>query len=410
MQLQDMRRKKSLACAICFLTMMPFSVSAQPDQARALVKELVSCHPQLQAARARVKSAEASIDEVEADRLPTFSVSGGGFVTDDGDDDIETSITATLPVLTFGRQDADEKVSQAKLKLSSAEYGKSVSDHVAQLIDLWVRREAANQRIKVYQNSLNTKQRFVGKISRQSAEGVISEADLRDARSEYVADLTEVEDLRLNLLAIETDILALSCDQKTLPFVKWESVPAGPDDVKVQTHPEYRVVTQQVLVAKQEIEEAKKRDNPTVSLQARTSVDNDDRDLNSRIGVAVDYDYKSFGRGLEAAVDQAIFNVREKENLLQNQNIKIQQDIYSNFQRVRQLQEKVIPAMETELRNFNSTLASAQRRYDAGRIPVRDVLSDINSVKQTRLDLVDAREQLQTIYSDLAFTIGLYAE
>ena len=385
------------------------TAGAQAPDISTLASELAQCHPQLVAARARVDGATASVDQVRADRLPTFSVSAGAFVNDDQSDDTQASLNATLPLITFGRQKANERVSAVRLALAEGEYSQSVAEHIEKLVDLWTARDADLQRIKIFEESLLAKQSFIDVIERRAEQGISSDAEFRDARTEYMADVTEVQNLRLQLLDVDADILALSCENVETRRVVWTTLPVQASDIIIENHPDYVVKQQQLALAEREADLASVGGNPTLQLEGRVAL-NSSQDLSSRIGLTVNYEYESFGRGRRAAVAQAHLQVREAENLLKFLRIDLGKQATSNFQRLEQFNNNIVPALQNELLNFQGAFESSQRLYEAGRMTVREVLSDINSVKQTRLDLADAQQQIWSIYNDLAYASGLYTK
>ena len=395
----------SLGLFCCWVS----TAGAQALDISTLASELAQCHPQLVAARARVDGARASVDLVRADRLPTFSVSAGAFVNDDQSDDTQASLNATLPLVTFGRQKANERVSAVRLALAEGEYSQSVAEHIEKLVDLWTARDADLQRITIFEESLLAKQSFIDVIERRAEQGISSDAELRDARTEYMADVTDVENLRLQLLDVEADILALSCENLETQRVVWTTLPVQASDIIIENHPDYVAKQQQLALAEREADLASVDGNPTLQLEGRVA-SNSSQDLSSRIGLRVNYEYESFGRGRRAAVAQADLQVREAENLLQFMRIDLGQQATSNFQRLEQFNNNIVPALQNELLNFQGAFESSQRLYEAGRMTVREVLSDINSVKQTRLDLADAQQQIWSIYNDLAYASGLYTK
>lgn len=382
---------------------------AQVPDISTLASELARCHPELVAARARVDGARASVDQARADRLPTFSVSAGAFVNDDQSDDTQASLNATLPLVTFGRQEASERVSAVRLALAEGEYSQSVAEHIEKLVGLWTARDADLQRIEIFEESLLAKQGFIEVIERRAQQGISSDAELRDARTEYIADITEVENLRLQLLDVEADILALSCENVEIRRVVWTTLPVQASDIIIENHPDYVVQQRQLVVAEREADLASVEGNPTLQLEGRVA-SNSSQDVSSRLGLTVSYEYESFGRGRRAAVAQADLQVREAENLLQFLRIDLGQQATSNFQRLGQFNNNIVPALQNELLNFQGAFDSSQRLYEAGRMTVREVLSDINSVKQTRLDLADAQQQIWSIYNDLAYASGIYTQ
>lgn len=373
-----------------------------------IVVNLSECHPELLSYRSRVLGAESAKDETRADRLPTFSISASSFADDNGGEDTQANLTATLPIATFGRQAINERVSEMRLKLVEAEYAQRIAEHMKELVGLWTKRVVTLRRIEIFEESLVSKQDFVDVIERRAEQGVSSDAELRDARSEYLADVTDVEDLRLQLLDVEAGITELSCDNVEILSVVWKDLPIQVADLKVESHPDLVLSRQRLKVAEGEAELSAVSRNPTLQLEGRVT-SNEFKDVSTRIGLSFDYEYENLGRSRKAENSQADMEVREAEYLFKAERRDIEQQLETSFQRLRQLNDKFVPALQDQLLNFRTAMDSSQRLYSAGRMTAREVLSDINSVKQTRLDLADTLSQSWSIYNDLAYASNIYA-
>jgi outer membrane protein TolC len=86
----------------------------------------------------------------------------------------------------------------------------------------------------------------------------------------------------------------------------------------------------------------------------------------------------------------------------------LQQQILADVQRSQNLASQVIPSIQQELLSYDGTLQSSIRRYEAGRLTIREVLSDINQIKQSRVQLAEARQQLENIHNSIAYGLGRY--
>jgi len=404
---------------LCQKTFQTFGISsflcligaaqAQAESAgiQRLISDLASCHPQLLAAASKVESAKVAIDETKSSRLPTFSVSTGSFLVDNGSEDTQTSLMATMPVITFGRQEARESISSAELQLSAKEYSKTVADHVEGLIDAWGRRDAIRQRLDIYDQSLSEKQKFVDIIRKRADAGISSDADRRDAKSEYVSDVTQTENLRLQLLDVEAEITLNSCENAQIERVVWENLPKEASELNPNDHPDFGVLNSQLNVAELKVRLTEVNDYPSLDLEAKTTL-NSGQDTTSRIGLSLNYEYKTFGRGRSTSIEKANLRVVELKNSLRFLTIDVEQELVANLKRIAQIKEQVLPAIQNEYLNYEDSLASSRRRYDAGRISVREVLSDINSVKQAKLDLLESQQKLSSLYNKIAYSLGVY--
>jgi len=378
------------------------------DASVVLSRTLSECNPQLVAQARRLDGARASADGVRSERLPSFSVSAGAFQNDDGSDDTQASITARVPVVTFGRQASNERLSAARVQLAEREYVQSVAEHVKKLVDLWAERASIESQIGIYQDIISEKQELVAVVERRSQQGLSSEAELRDARAEYVSDLTDLENLRLRLVSVESDIVVLGCDQISITRANVD----GPLESDLQAIGSS--LNPELMVSRAELDEARAQaayqevsDYPGLDLEARSSVD-DSGDTSSRIGLTISYEYSNFGRARRSDITEAEMSVREQENILRFLTTDLEQEVLADYQRSQQLTSQVIPSLQQELLSYEGTLQSSTRRYEAGMLTIREVLSDINQIKQSKIQLEEASQQLEQIHNAIAYALGRY--
>jgi len=378
------------------------------DASVVLSRTLSECNPQLVAQARRLDGARASADGVRSERLPSFSVSAGAFQNDDGSDDTQASITARVPVVTFGRQASNERLSAARVQLAEREYVQSVAEHVKKLVDLWAERASIESQIGIYQDIISEKQELVAVVERRSQQGLSSEAELRDARAEYVSDLTDLENLRLRLVSVESDIVVLGCDQISITRANVD----GPLESDLQAIGSS--LNPELMVSRAELDEARAQaayqevsDYPGLDLEARASVD-DSGDTSSRIGLTINYEYSNFGRARRSDITEAEMSVREQENILRFLTTDLEQEVLADYQRSQQLTSQVIPSLQQELLSYEGTLQSSTRRYEAGMLTIREVLSDINQIKQSKIQLEEASQQLEQIHNAIAYALGRY--
>ena len=396
---------------ILFPLVSPFEAEAsvESEALELLVASLTACHPELIAARTRVEIAESNIEQTRANRLPTFSVSAGAYVNDDQTDEGQVALNVTLPIVTFGRQNANEQLAHSQFELAEAQYERTSAQHIERLIESWITRNAILRRIQAFDESIEEKQALIATLENRTERGISSEAELRDAQAQYLSDVAEVENLRLQLIDIETNILSLTCDNDQNNYFTWSSLPIEATSLIIEAHPEYQVREAELFVAEREMDTAHANGNPTLQLEGRAAID-ESEEFSSRLGLSMNYEYESFGIGRRAEVTQAELSVREAENLLASLRIELESEVRSNFQRLDQLSGNIIPAYRSELLNLQGALSSSQRLYEAGRVSVRELLSDINGIRESHLNLIDAQEQVWTIYNDIAYASGLYTE
>ena len=378
------------------------------DTSLILARTLSECNPQLIAQARRLDGAQASADSVRSERLPSFSVSARAFQSEDDSDDTQSSITARVPVLTFGRQASNERLSAARVQLAEREYVQSVAKHLNDLVELWGERVSIESQIGIYQDIISQKKELAAVVDRRAKEGLSSEAELRDARVEYVSDLTDLESLRLRLVTVQSDIVVLGCEQLSVTRANVDGPPQSDlQAIFSSMNPELMVSRAELEVAKAKAAYQEVSDYPSLDLEARALVD-DSGGTSSRIGLTINYEYSNLGRARRSNITESEMSVREQENILSFLTTDLQQQILANVERSQNLASQVIPSIQQELLSYEGTLQSSIRRYEAGRLTIREVLSDINQIKQSKVQLAEARQQLENIHNAIAYGLGRY--
>lgn len=406
-----MKQKKTLQRSLAALSffLIPVEVFGQnADASLLLARTLADCSPQLIAQESKVDGARAAAEGVRSERMPSFSVSAGAFQNNGKSAESTSSITGRVPVVTFGRQSANEQLSAARVELAESDYFQSVAEHVRNLVELWIERDAIEAQISMYQDIITEKKKVVEVVERRSTQGLSSEAELRDAQSEYVSDVTALENLRLKLITIESDIVVFGCDDMSLGFA---SVVApqetDPKDLGMSLNPDLMVPRAELALTKAQVFFQARADVPGLDLEARASIDGQG-DTNSRVGLTVNYEYSNLGRAKKFDLVEAEMRVREQENTLKFLIIDGEQENFANYQSSQLLIDKIIPSTQQELLSYEKSLESSYRRYEAGKLTVRDVLSDINKILQSKTGLAEAEQQLQRNYNNLAYALGRY--
>ena len=214
--------------------------------------------------------------------------------------------------------------------------------------------------------------------------------------------------MHLRLIEIDADIIVLGCEQLS---VTQGNIP-GSRETDIQTigsslNPELMVSRAELDVARAEAAYEEVSDFPGLDLEARVSVD-DSGDTSSRIGLTINYEYNNFGRARLSNITESEMSVREQENLLRFLTTDLEQEVLADHQRSQLLTSQVIPSIQQELLSYEATLQSSIRRYEAGKLTIREVLSDINEIKQSKIAVEEALQQLEIFHNAIAYALGRY--
>ena len=378
----------------------------------SVISGLQKCNPKLLTAGNKVEASASKVDEVAALKLPTFSISAGGFKLDSGDNESSAYLEVSQPIYSFGKQKSLEAVASYELDLENAKYQQAVSDHISDLIANLIKREALVDEIFVLDEIIERKAEFVTIVERRAEQGLSSEADLREVRSEYLADKSMLAEKELELKNTDASLNSLSCeniefDGKILSLLLGFEFENG--EVSILKAPSYVVKNAELDLKLVEIDETRKSAMPTMLAKGRVGKNNTDKTLVSRIGISVDYQYEGLGRVRKAKISTAKIRAQEAQNALKTIKLELEQEAKSNQSRINIIRDELIPMMQSEVLLAEGKNASILRLYEATRASVREVVSNLNQLKTAKFSMIDATKRLREAHNFIGNSLGLYA-
>ena len=378
----------------------------------SVISGLQKCNPKLLTAGNKVEASASNVDEVAALKLPTFSISAGGFKLDSGDNESSAYLEVSQPIYSFGKQKSLEAVASYELDLENAKYQQAVSDHISDLIANLIKREALVDEIFVLDEIIERKAEFVTIVERRAEQGLSSEADLREVRSEYLADKSMLAEKELELKNTDASLNSLSCeniefDGKILSLLLGFEFENG--EVSILKAPSYVVKNAELDLKLVEIDETRKSAMPTMLAKGRVGKNNTDKTLVSRIGISVDYQYEGLGRVRKAKISTAKIRAQEAQNALKTIKLELEQEAKSNQSRINIIRDELIPMMQSEVLLAEGKNASILRLYEATRASVREVVSNLNQLKTAKFSMIDATKRLREAHNFIGNSLGLYA-
>ena len=377
-----------------------------------VISGLQKCNPKLLTAGNKVEASASKVDEVAALKLPTFSISAGGFKLDSGDNESSAYLEVSQPIYSFGKQKSLEAVASYELDLENVKYKQAVSDHISDLIANLIKREALVDEIFVLDEIIERKAEFVTIVERRAEQGLSSEADLREVRSEYLADKSMLAEKELELKNTDASLNSLSCeniefDGKILSLLLGFEFENG--EVSILKAPSYVVKNAELDLKLVEIDETRKSAMPTILAKGRVGKNNTDKTLVSRIGISVDYQYEGLGRVRKAKISTAKIRAQEAQNALKTIKLELEQEAKSNQSRINIIRDELIPMIQSEVLLAEGKNASILRLYEATRASVREVVSNLNQLKTAKFSMIDATKRLREAHNFIGNSLGLYA-
>ena len=367
--------------------------SAQGNDLSTALKAAVRLNPSVKSKIAELKSLGYKLDEAEAGRLPSFSISAQS--TYNNDDNYGVA-RGQVPIYSFGKISGSIKVAEQGIdvgKLSLLQVQRQlIEDTAAAYNSYW----GIKQRVIIAEDNVAEHNRFYQMISRRQEGGVASAADVRLALSRLLQAQAQLEQIKGAAAKARNELEALTqiaisadkpVDQALAVF------PAEQDPTKTAQDTDARV-----KVRMAELEQTKKEANLRKAERMPTLYARYDKYISPK------YDYSSdnkVGLYLEGSLDglgiigqkraaaaEAQIAVAE-ENLEDTRN-EIKRRV-ANLVTERGIQNNIISSYEQSTEEMEETLKSIIRQFDAGRKSWIDVLNFQRELTDMRHQLVQAR-------------------
>ena len=389
-----------LRCAVITTLVLFFNspseaASGQAGSVHALVRKLSVCHPRLQSSAVDSKQATIAAQQVEAERLPTFSISADGF-QQSGAAASGLQINIAVPIATFGVQSAREDLERARISLERRTHEENTVDHAYRYVDALIREEGLISRNNIIEQAIVEQQGFVEQMRRRQDAGSASEADLLEVEAS-LAQLTSQQNKNdLELLSLQAELYELQCpslDIERLDIELWNEI------LRYRGRPKHnaaiRTAEAKIVVAQKNLALEQISNRPTIKLEGSAAARSDSKKA-PRLGLTTNFEYQNIGRSLglqvkgrELQVEKAIFELEQVQD--------------ENFQRFNLVQGQMKLLEEVTLANqgrtnltLEATLASRRRLFDAGRISMNELLSAFDDLMRAKLELSQMETDLET--------------
>ena len=368
-------------------------VNVQGNDLSTALKAAVRLNPSAKSKIAELKSLGYKLDEAEAARLPSFSISAQSMYNND---DNYGLMRGQMPLYSFGKISGNIKVAEKGLdigKLSLLQVQRQlIEDTAAAYNSHW----GIKQRVAIAEANVAEHDRLYQMISRRQQGGVASAADVRLALSRLLQAQAQLDQVRGAAEKAHNELEALTqltISADTPIDQALAESPAGEDPVK-----KAQAIDARVKVRVAELELTKKVAVLRQAERMPTLYVRYDRYINPK------YDYSSDGEvglvlegsldGLgiigqkRAAAAQAQIAVAEEH--LEDTPNEIKRKV-TNLVTERGIQGNIVASYERSTEEMEETLKSIIRQFDAGRKSWIDVLNFQRELTDMRHQLVQAK-------------------
>ena len=392
-------------CVLTIFSLLPNSVTAGDLSVYGFIRTLKSCHPELRASALRVEMAGVSLQQVDAGRLPSFSVSADGF-TQSGQRTSQLQLTVTAPIATFGVLDAKKELEAARLELQRVSHSKEVRSHTERLISATISRFYLDEKIALLHEILELKGGLNEQMKRRLALGNASNADVLQVEASLAQNQARRNNLQNEVFIADQEIRTLKCTGMDVRQIVLDLQPI------IQTYNgvilrsvEFIEAERKVAVLQSELNLERLSNRPTLQLEGSAALNNNGHTA-PRVGISTTFEYQNLGRSQS-------FRMRDKDLKLQEAVLNVAKVQQEQEQRLVIIEEQLmfltaqaLPQRQASILNLEEQLASSQRLFDGGRITMNELLSSYDELSTAKIDLVEMRKQTDLLQLEKFFLIG----
>ena len=367
--------------------------SAQGNDLSTALQAAVRLNPSVKSKIAELKSLGYKLDEAEAGRLPSFSISAQSMYNNDDNYGVARG---QVPIYSFGKINGSIKVAEQGIdvgRLSLLQVQRQlIEDTAAAYNSYW----GIKQRINIAQDNVEEHNRFYQLISRRQEGGVASAADVRLALSRLLQAQAQLEQIKGAAAKAQNELqsltqIAIFADKPIEQALV--ALPAEQDPIKVAQDIDARVKVRaaELEMTRKEANLRKAERMPTLYARYDKYINpKNDYSSDNKVGLVLEGSLDGLGiiGQKRAAAAEAQIAVAE-ENLEDTRN-EIKRRV-SNLVTERGIQNNIISSYEQSTEEMEETLKSIIRQFDAGRKSWIDVLNFQRELTDMRHQLVQAK-------------------
>jgi len=397
--------QRSIIFSLFLICFSPNAARASDTPVSNLIQSLMSCHPELRASALRVELAGVALQQVDAGRLPSFSVTADGF-TQNGTQTAQLQLNATVPIATFGVLPAKKELEEARLELQRIVHAKEVRSHAERLISLTLSQFYLDEKILLVEDVLASQSELGEQMQRQLAKGNSSKADLLQVNSSISQTNSKLNSLLMESYRNEQEIQTLECLGYDSKQIIAEIQPFVQSYVGSTIYSfEFLEAERKAVVIKNELNLERLSNRPTIQLEGSAALTNNGT-TSPRFGLSSKYEYQNLGRSSE-------LSLQEKELQLQEAALNVEKVKQEQEQRLLILEKELsflatqaVPQRQASILNLKEERLSSRRLFDAGRIRMNELLSAYDELSNAQINLIDLRKQLDLLYVEKFFLLG----
>lgn len=375
-------------------------IGAQEITMDDLKDRISDCNQELKVYDSDVSTARINQQSVKAQTLPTLTLNLNGYVNEETN---QSDITASMPLYTFGAQQAREIVAEQKLILSQVLREQKLQALTKLVAENLIKLEYTRQKITALEFYLEKLIELERTVQNRTKVGLSAKAELLEVANELISKRTALSELEKLSLEIQGNLRRDNCGNSEflLNLPTLEKI-AAKKTAALDKNADLHAIDRKMSVEKSEIEVAETSNRPTLNARAVKPVEGKEK-----IGLSLTYTYEHFGRSQKMKVQKQREALEKARRELVSKETELREALVITIEQVNLLSQKLIPELSDHLDVLEKTLESKLRLLDGGRADVAEVVNAYQQMSQAEVRLLEQRMNLQLNIINVEHMVGL---
>jgi len=347
-------------------------------------------HPTIRQQQALISAKDFQTIAAESQRLPSFGVEASH-----RSDSFNTSaLVGRMPIMTFGRIDADIDVAKAEAEVERARIENSENQLVEKLSNTYINYLGLVKKLRVTQVSLREQKQLLERIQRRSGGGYSTDTDKRAIESRVRQAISRTQDIEIKIEEKRKELSSLlGLEVRNLHPINQAIFDSLIKDYRKEELPskniDLKILRLQYEVLKKQRDQVHRSDRPSVNLTGSQPIGRNSITSTSQptVGIEFKYEFNSLGNAKSARIQQYESLKQAKQEELNAATIDLTQKLSTAWGNLAAIEKTLIPTQRDLIEDLDSNIEAYQRQFLAGRRSLFELLN-------AHRELTDAKNQL----------------
>lgn len=389
-----------LSLALAVLLAGTFTADAQEITMDELKDRISGCNQELKVFDSDISTAKINQKSVSVQSLPTLTLNLNGYVNEETN---QSDITASIPVYTFGAQQANEIVAEQKVILSKELREQKLLSITKLVSENLIKLQYTRQKITALEFYLDKLIDLERVVKNRTKGGLSAQAEILEVANELISKRTALSELEKSSLEIQGNLRRDNCGNPelllTLPLI--EKISAN-KTAALDSNADLNAIDSKINVEHAEIEVAETSNRPILNARAVKPMEGKEK-----IGLSLSYTYEHFGRSQQIKLEKRREALEKARRELSSKETELREALIITIEQAELLSQKLIPELSEHLNVLQQTLESKLRLLDGGRADVSEVVNAYQQMSQAEVRLLEQKMTLQLNIITVEHMLGL---